>query len=410
VSAATGTERRSVSAANGIYTVGLLPPGPYQLRFIAPGFETAAPPPVTVSVTETITLNIKMVVGAQQQSVEVSATVDPLIQTESAALGTTVSGLTIQVVPLTERNYTQVLTMSPGVAADVNNAASLGKGTQDFYVNGTPNIGNNYHMDGTDINNYGSSRAGDFVQQAGIAIPNPDTIQEFRIQTTLYDAGYGRDAGANVDVVTKSGSNQFHGGLFEFFRNTDLDANDTFLKGARQSRPVMQQNQFGGIFGGPVRRNKLFLFGSYQGTRQVNGLSPSSFSSNTLPALTNDRTAAAVGRIFCGQPTAFGGVTVNCDGSNISPVALNLLNVKIPNGTYLIPTPQTIRTGTNGIPIGFSAYSIPAHFREDQYLVNSDYVVSPKHRLEQRYFHATDPQHQPFSTCSCTPGSGLDLN
>jgi len=86
VSAATGTERRSVSVANGIYTVGLLPPGPYQLRFIAPGFETSAPPPVTVSVTETITFNIKMVVGAQQQSVEVSATVDPLIQTESAAL------------------------------------------------------------------------------------------------------------------------------------------------------------------------------------------------------------------------------------------------------------------------------------------------------------------------------------
>src|SRR6266446_4177071 len=238
VSSATGTKRKSVSEASGIYTVGVLPPGVYQLRFLAAGFETASPSPVTVSVAETITLNIKLVVGAQQQTVEVSAAVDPLIQTESAALGTTVSGQTIQDVPLTERNYTQILTMSPGVAADVNNAASLGKGTQDFYVNGSPNIGNNYHMDGTDINNYGSSRAGDFVQQAGIAIPNPDTIQEFRIQTTLYDAGYGRDAGANVEVVTKSGSNQFHGGLFEFFRNTDLDANDTFLKGAGQSRPI----------------------------------------------------------------------------------------------------------------------------------------------------------------------------
>jgi hypothetical protein len=410
VSSATGTTRKSVSEANGIYTVGLLPPGIYQLRFLAAGFETATPSPVNVSVAQTITLNVKMVVGAQQQTVEVSATVDPLIQTESAALGTTVSGQTIQGVPLTERNYTQILTMSPGVAADVNNAASLGKGTQDFYVNGAGNISNNYHMDGTDINNYGSSRAGDFVQQAGIAIPNPDTIQEFRIQTTLYDAGYGRDAGANVEVVTKSGSNRFHGGLFEFFRNTDLDANDTFLKRAGQSRPIMQQNQFGGIFGGPLRKNKLFFFGSYQGTRQVNGLSPSSFASNTLPALTNDRTPAALGRIFCGQATAFGGATVNCDGSNISPVALNLLNVKIPNGTYLVPTPQTIRTGSNGIPIGFSAYSIPAHFKEDQYLVNTDYIISSKHRLEQRYFHATDPQYQPFSTCSCTPGSGLNLN
>jgi hypothetical protein len=409
-SSTTGTERKGMSEAGGVYTVGLLPPGTYQLRFAAPGFETATPPPVTVSVTETRTVNITMVVGAQQQTVEVSAAVDPLIQTESAVLGTTVRGQTIQDVPLTERNYTQVLSMSPGVAADVNNAASLGKGTQDFYVNGTQNIGNNFHMDGTDINNFGSSRAGDFVQQAGIAIPNPDTIQEFKIQTTLYDAGYGRDAGANVEVVTKSGTNQFHGALFEFFRNTDLDANDTFLKGNGQPRPIMQQNQFGGVFGGPIRKNKLFFFGSYQGTRQVNGLSSSSFASNTLPALTNDRTAATVGKEFCGQPTAFGGATVACDGSNISPVALNLLNVKIPNGTYLVPTPQTVRTGANGVPIGFSAYSIPSHFTEDQYLVNGDYIVSSKHRLETRYFHATDPQHQSFSTCSCTPGSGLGVN
>jgi hypothetical protein len=410
VSSTTGTQRKGLSDAGGIYTIGLLPPGAYQLRYSAAGFETASPAPVTVSVTQTLTVNITMTVGAQQQEVQVSATVDPLIQTESAALGTTVGGETIQIVPLTERNYTQVLSMSPGVASDVNNAASLGKGTQDFYVNGTGNTSNNFHMDGTDINNYGSSRAGDFVQQAGIAIPNPDTIQEFRIQTTLYDAGFGRDAGANVEVVTKSGTNQLHGGLFEFFRNTVLDANDTFLKGAGQARPIMQQNQFGGVFGGPVLKNKLFFFGSYQGTRQVNGLSPSSFASNTLPALSNDRSAAAVGRAICGQATAFGGVSVACDGSNINPVALNLLNVKIANGTYLIPTPQTLRRGSNGLPIGFSAYSIPAHFKEDQYLVNTDYMISDKHRLEQRYFHAGDPQYQPFSTCSCTPGSGLNLN
>ncbi|MBV8732943.1 MAG: carboxypeptidase regulatory-like domain-containing protein, partial [Acidobacteriia bacterium] len=198
VSVSTGTARKSASEASGTYTIGLLPPGVYQLRFMAPGFETVSPTPVTVSVSETITVNIAMRVGAQQQAVDVSSVADPLIQTESAALGTNVSGQTIQDVPLTERNYTQVLSMSPGVGADVNNAASLGKGTQDFYVNGTQNISNSFHMDGADINNYGSSRAGDFVQQAGIAIPNPDTIEEFKIQTTLYDAGYGRDAGANV--------------------------------------------------------------------------------------------------------------------------------------------------------------------------------------------------------------------
>jgi hypothetical protein len=142
----------------------------------------------------------------------------------------------------------------------------------------------------------------------------------------------------------------------------------------------------------------------------VNGLSTSSFASNVLPALTDDRSAAAIGKLFCGQATAFGGASVNCTGTNISPVALAIMNIRIPNGTYLVPTPQTLRPGANGIPVGFSAYSIPSHFTEDQYLANGDYVISDKHRLEMRYFHATDPQHQSFSTCTCTPGSGLQLN
>ncbi len=409
VSSANGIQRSGITDGSGNYTLSLLPPGSYQLQFSAKGFKTASPAPVTVNVTEITIVSISMVLGTQQQTVQVTAEAVPLVQSESATLGTVVEGKTIQTVPLTERNYTQVLTMSPGVAGDVNNAASLGKGTQDVYVNGTSNISNNFHMDGADINNFGSGRSGDFVQQAGIAIPNPDTIQEFKIQTTLYDAGYGRDAGANVDVVTKSGTNEFHGNLFEFLRNTKLDANDTFLKGQGQPRADMKQNQFGGTFGGPILKNKLFFFGSYQGTRQVNGLSPSSFSSNTLPALTNDRSAATVGSQFCGQSTAYGGVRVACNGSNINPVALNFLNYKLPNGIYLIPTPQQIRTASGGNLIGFSSYSIPAHFTEDQYLVNTDYTISDKHRLEERYFHSNDPQDQPFSSCAagCTPGAGV---
>src|SRR6202035_3145327 len=145
-------------------------------------------------------------------------------------LGTVVDGGTIRDLPLTNRNYTQVLTLSAGITGDLNNAATLGKGTQDVYVNGASSISNNFHMDGADINNFGSGRAGDFVQQAGIAIPNPDALQEFKIQTTQYDAAYGRDAGANVDVITRSGTNQFHGAIFEFFRNDIFNANDSFLK------------------------------------------------------------------------------------------------------------------------------------------------------------------------------------
>jgi Carboxypeptidase regulatory-like domain len=406
---ASGIERSTTTNSSGNYRFSLLPPGVYRVQFSAKGFKTAIAPPVTVTVTETTTVNLSMLLGQTQETVEVQSDVQ-LVQTESATLGTVVENRTLNQVPLTTRNYTQILTMSPGVVADVNNAASLGKGTQDFYVNGSSNISNNYQMDGSDINNFGSGRAGDFVQQGGIAIPNPDAIEEFKIQTSLYDAGYGRGAGANVDVVTKSGTNQVHGTVFEFFRNDKLNANDFFLIQNDQPRPVMKQNQFGGTLGAPIIKSRLFVFGSYQGTRQVNGLSPDSFSSNSLPPLTDDRSAAGIGAVGCKEKTGFGGVQVACDGSNINPVALQLLNTKLPNGTFLIPTPQRITTDSSGNLAGFSAFSLPGHFTEDQVLVNTDYVVSAKHRLSERYFYARDPQNKPFSNCftvACTPGSGL---
>ncbi len=412
-STATDQARTVKTDSEGQFTVGLLPPEVYKISIAAPGFKTEQPPPVTVIVTETARSDAHMIVGSEGEMVEVTA-LSPPLQVENATLGTVVDGRTIQEVPLTNRNYTQVLTMSAGIAGDVNNAASLGKGTQDVYVNGASSISNNFHMDGADINNYGSGRAGDFVQQAGIAIPNPDALQEFKIQTTNYDAGFGRDAGANVDVITKTGGNSIHGSAWEFFRNEVLNANDTFLKMHGQKRAVMKQNQFGGTLGGPIIKDKLFVFGTYQGTRQANGLSSSSFASLVLFPVTDDRSPAAIGKIACPSGSTGnkwkpfnGGVNVACDGSNISPVALNLLHQKIANGTYLIPTPQSYGIDANGNPVGSSSFSIPSHFSEDQFMVNTDWVISAKHTLSERYFYSNDPQNLPFSTCSCTPGNGL---
>jgi hypothetical protein len=415
----TDAVRTAVTDKGGQYTVGLLPPGLYSVTVAAPGFKTENPGVITVTVTETVRVDAKLVLGSQSETIEVTS-LAPALQVENATLGTVVDGSVIREVPLTNRNYTQVLTMSAGVAGDVNNAAALGKGTQDVYVNGASSISNNFHMDGADINNFGSGRAGDFVQQAGIAIPNPDTLQEFKIQTTSYDAGFGRDAGANVDVVTKTGTNSIHGSAWEFFRNDVLNANDTFLKIGGQKRAVMKQNQFGGTLGGPILRDKIFIFGSYQGTRQVNGLSASSLASNSLFPLTDDRSAAAIGKIACPSGSTAtttagkskwapfnGGVNVACDGSNINPVALNLLRQKIANGTYLIPTPQRIGLDTNGNQVGLSTFSIPSHYSEDQFLVNTDYLFSSKHTFSQRYFYSNQPQNQPFSSTANTPGNGV---
>ena len=422
-SKATSQVRTVKSDSSGQYTIGLLPPEVYTISITAAGFKTAQPAPVTVVVTETARTDAKMVLGSNSETVEVTSQAAAL-QVENATLGTVVDGSVIQNLPLTNRNYTQVLTMSAGITGDLNNAATLGKGSPDVYVNGASSISNNFRMDGADINNFGSGRSGDFVQQAGIPIPSPDALQEFKIQTTNYDAGFGRDAGANVDVVTKTGTNEIHGALWEFFRNDILNANDTFLKIAGQKRPAMKQNQFGGTLGGPIIKDKFFIFGSYQGTRQINGLSASSLQTISLFPITNDRSAAGIGAIGCPSgsgstalaklrwhpyvgSTYTGGTNVACNGSNINPVALNLLNQKIANGTYLIPTPQRLTIDANGNPIGVSTFSIPSTYFENQYMVNTDFVLSPKHALSERFFYANYPEDQPLGTAGDTPGNGV---
>ena len=423
-----GTEaaRTVKTDKGGQYTVGLLPPGMYRVTIAAPGFKTENPGVITVNVTETARVDAKLLVGSQDVTVDITS-LAPALQVENATLGTVVDGSTIQELPLTNRNYTQVLTLSAGISGDLNNAATLGKGTPDVYVNGSSSISNNFHMDGADINNFGSGRAGDFVQQAGIPIPNPDALQEFKIQTSNYDAGFGRDAGANVDVVTKTGTNSIHGSLWEFLRNDVLNANDTFLKLNGQRRPDMKQNQFGGTIGGPVIKDKFFFFGTYQDTRQINGLSSTSLQTISLFPLTDNRSAAAIGAAGCpsgsgSSPLAMmrwhpyvggsyaGGVNVACDGSNINPVALNLLNQKIANGTYLVPTPQRITTDANGNPIGQSTFSIPSTYFESQYMINTDYILSPKHTLSERFFYAAYPEDQPLGTAGDTPGNGVSTN
>ena len=131
-------------------------------------------------------------------------------------------------------------------------------------VNGAKTTANNFQFNGIDANNLSENSASEFAPEPGIAIPAPDTIAEFKVQTGMYDAGYGRSTGANIDIVSKQGTNEFHGSLWEFFRNGALNANNFFLNANGQPRPVLKQNQFGGTIGGQIRKGKTFFFGSYQ--------------------------------------------------------------------------------------------------------------------------------------------------
>ncbi len=170
-----------------------------------------------------------LAVGAQSEQITVESTTQTL-QTQNATMGTLVGAKTVTDLPLSSRNYTQIIDLSPGVVANVAAPRRSGNGTQDINVNGMGSDQNNYMMDGAILTNYGSGGGAQSGNFPGIGIPNPDSIQEFKIQTSQYDAEYGRNPGASVNVVTKGGTNNFHGDAWEFFRNSALDGNDFFNK------------------------------------------------------------------------------------------------------------------------------------------------------------------------------------
>ncbi|MFY9853993.1 MAG: TonB-dependent receptor, partial [Terracidiphilus sp.] len=397
----TGYTRTSKTNDSGLYLMSLLPPGQYTLEVTKPGFKEALSPDVQVVVAETTVQNMPLETGEVTETVTVaSASVE--LQTESSELGRVTDSEMLESLPLVTRNFTQVIGLNPGVAQEVNNAGNIGRGggSQDanpgggsIMSQGATSTDNNFQMNGLTINDI----QGSWIYSSGIPAPNPDAIQEFKVQTALFDATTGRNAGANVNVITKGGTNDFHASLFEFFRNEDLNANDWFAKRSGQPRGILRQNQYGLTAGGPLVKSKVLLFGSYQGTKQYNETDPSNHKLEYLPPITNDRSAAGLGAAFGGQAGylgAWAGV-VSPDGSNIAPQALNLLQAKLPNGQYVVPTPQSINSsGVNPSNYGAidsegTAYiSQPGFFNENQWMVNGDYLKSDRNKIAARYFGA----------------------
>jgi hypothetical protein len=418
----TNQSRTVTTDAGGTYRIPLLEPGLYRVRFTAMGFKTSEVTAVTLTVTETATLDRALEVGAQTEQVTVEANVET-VQTATSSLGTTVTGNSISTLPLSARNFTQVLGMTAGVSVGVTNGAAFGTGTQDMSVNGQDPNKNNFQMDGVSINNLaGGGNASSSGLYTGIAIANPDALQEFKIQTSTYDASFGRNPGANVNVMTKSGTNQMHGSLFEYFRNEKLNANDFFWNQTQNSlageKQALKQNQFGGSIGGPLKKDKLFYFGSYQGTRQRNGVSTNGSSTVVeYPIPLGPREGAgfqaalgqALGPNCNGPGTGFStgipvGLQIDCAGTMINPVALALLRVKLPNGSYYVPSSGLSPTGgPNRNGTISQLLSNPAKFTENQYIVNVDYVINSKNTLAMKYTFFDDPSN------ICCGGQGGQL-
>ncbi len=409
----TGAIHSATSDKDGRFNFLLLPPGRYALQASNTGSNALiANATIDVGVTEVVHLELRLRLATVLSSIKVYAEA-ATVQTDSSALGKVVNETAVSGLPLVTRNFAQIASLSPGVSTGVYNAGELGlggtalsqiaKSNDGIYVHGARSYDNNFQLDGISVSDVQGSAAG----SGGIPIPNPDSIQEFKVQTGLYDAGYGRYGGANVSVITKTGSNALHGTVFEFLRNEVLNANDFFLNQTGQPRPVLKQNQFGFALGGPIKKDKLLFFGSYQGTYQVNGIAAGQSrtactGSLSEPPLTNDRTPSELGRVFGGMTGAQGGTAIKPDGSNINPVALALLNFKLPDGTFLIPTPQTVDSTKPLAQQGFSVLTDPCHFNENQFSTNVDYLNRPNSTLAAHFFLADDNETVTF------PGNGVN--
>lgn len=400
----TGVTRAAETDAAGAFSMPLLTPGTYTVTVSEAGFADDVIHAVRVTVGETASLEIALAIQNANVDVLVPAS-EEIAQTESSTLGRGVDQAAIEALPLENRNFTQIMSLSPGVAVALPNATALGRGSQNVADNGAKTTSNSVQFNGVDANNLAQNSVENATEEVGVAVPAPDTIAQFKVQTANYDATYGRGNGASVDVVSRTGTNQFHGSVWEFLRNDALNANLFFVKLQGGKRPKLKQNQFGAAVGGPILHDRAFFFGGYQGLRSVNGIGGA--TTVFLPQLTSDRSSATLGAQFCpsalgrnpaGYTTAAGGTQVACSGANISPVALALLNFKLPNGQFAIPSPQVnLTSGASQLPIGQSTYALPATYNEDQYTANLDANVTKKNQAAARFFLSHAPTNMPFS-------------
>jgi len=362
-SRATGDARKITTDEVGAFSAIFLAPGEYRVTVTSNGFKKWVLDNVKVVITETATVEADLQVGALSEETVNISSVSPLLQREGAQLGRVVDSRAVSELPLATRNFTQILGLSPGTAVDLPDNTAVGRNSQNVSVNGARSTQSNFQINGVDANNINNNAAN------VLAVPAPESIQEFKVQTSLYDATFGR-AGGNVQVVTKSGACDFHGAAYEYFRNEALNANSPTLKAAGVKRPALKRNVFGGILGGPIRKEKTFFFISYQGTRERNEASPRSLSSNVLvaPGLTNDRSEQRLRQTF--------------QVLSVHPTALALLNVKLPNGQFLIPTPQA-----NGRYSG----SAPSRYQEDQFNTNVDHRLNERNWLAVKFLFSNTP-------------------
>lgn len=410
VNQATGVAQENVSNDSGDYAFPQVPVGVYRVEFDHAGFKKNVRRDVNVDLNQVVTLNMVMQIGEARETVDVTSEA-PLVDTSSTQLGAVMDERQVSNLPLNARDTYQLLQLQPGVQGVGGSDLFYGSNTSGAVsVNGGRGRSNNFSVNGGDGNDL-------FVNSPAIQ-PTPDSIAEFRVLSNTFDAEYGRNSGAVINVVTKSGTNKFHGSVYEFLRNQSFNARG-YLD---PRRPDDKQNQFGGTFGGPIIKDRTFFFASYEGRRVVHGIAsdrvtvpnPSdltsplaasgSITTDTFAAILNARCNANIplpstvgGSVDYG--TAFpNGVPANC----FDPVAVDLAKLYVPAPTGV---------DASGTPF---FQSVPNdHSHANQFTAKVDHRINDKQNLSVYYYFNDALDSQPFTkfqaaTPNLLPGFGND--
>lgn len=379
---ATNVKHTGVSGSNGEYRIGQLPPGTYTISVEAPGFSKLERPGVILQVNQHVHLDLTMQVGQQTQTVQVTGQ-PPLLETESSSVATVVGERLVNQLPLNGRNFVQLATLSPGVTGVGTSASGTIEGGSrpddkragsEIFANGNREGDNNYLIDGTDDN--------ERLTLSIVLRPGVDSVQEFQIQTSNYSADIGRNSGAVINVVTKAGTNQFHGSVFDYIRNSAVDARSYFNK-AGTAFPSFRLNQFGGSLGGPVIIPKLyrgidktFFFADYEGYRNTT----QTFILGTVPTMQmRSGDFSQVNPIYDPTTTTTVGTTIERTpfANNFipvgqrDPIAMKMINA------YPVPTNSKVTQNYQSSAIQTNNY--------DQGDIRIDEQISAKDQVFGRY-------------------------
>lgn len=381
----TNLSRTTVTNGQGEYRIELLPAGSYELQIRAPGFKTTVQSGIVLQVSVDARVDVTMDLGEMSQTVKVSSEI-PLVNTANAEIGRTVENAEITNLPIVNRDVYTLLTLTPGVQQSNSGQIILGYPEQRTFIHGGVDGGAgsvSYYLDG------GTNMTG--IRNTGNILPNPDAIQEFRVETNNYNAEYGRMSGGVVTAITKSGTNAFHGSLFEFWRNNALNANNWHNP---NPTPPLHRNQFGGTVGGPIRRDNTFFFFSYQGLRQTTSafltgaIVPSALEgTGNFSQSSGGNIVVPTGKTFAGQTA---GTAFHCNPTTGQPTGGGQVNNVI-CPSFLDPVAMNILTH---IPVANQpgngwAGSVPGPDNRNDFLAKIDHALSAAHRLTFNYFETS---------------------